>query len=407
MANKFKVWIDTANDNVQTSDVFANDNQRQNGFVAGEPASAIRVNSALRQANLAATGLVQACDDIVANNLDLRSTVNDVKSAIRKALDKLNNDTLEKAKAYTDGKNPASSDVVEALKAKVEANASTMNTHISSKTNPHSVTKAQIGLSDVDNTSDNDKPISIAQKTAIDAAKKAGTDAQSSINSHISSKTNPHSVTKAQIGLDNVDNVRQYSTNNPPPYPVTSVNGKTGAVTVDVDNVANATNVTTTINGKKITDIFESNGTTVKNATNAANATSTTDYNTSSGNIKAKFDDIDRRLTNLGFKQGIVTSPFINASTSWWAKEGNVVYGRIDFNDIPLGTANQTLQNIGDDFPKPIRNIKVLSRAVAQGRAKFEVYLNTNGNFDLTYGPNEGSLVYSEYFCYNAIRNKP
>jgi hypothetical protein len=31
-----------------------------------------------------------------------------------------------------------------------------------------------------------------------------------------------------------VNNVKQYSASNPPPYPVTSVNGKTGAVTVSV-----------------------------------------------------------------------------------------------------------------------------------------------------------------------------
>lgn len=36
----------------------------------------------------------------------------------------------------------------------------------------------------------------------------------------------------ASVGLGNVDNVKQYSATNPPPYPVTSVNGKTGAVTV-------------------------------------------------------------------------------------------------------------------------------------------------------------------------------
>lgn len=42
------------------------------------------------------------------------------------------------------------------------------------------------------------------------------------------------SYTKAEVGLGNVDNVRQYSTINPPPYPVTSVNGKTGAVTITV-----------------------------------------------------------------------------------------------------------------------------------------------------------------------------
>lgn len=37
----------------------------------------------------------------------------------------------------------------------------------------------------------------------------------------------------AAVGLGNVDNVKQYSASNPPPYPVTSVNGAIGAVTVD------------------------------------------------------------------------------------------------------------------------------------------------------------------------------
>ncbi len=39
-------------------------------------------------------------------------------------------------------------------------------------------------------------------------------------------------LAKGDVGLGNVDNVRQYSASNPPPYPVTSVNGSTGAVTV-------------------------------------------------------------------------------------------------------------------------------------------------------------------------------
>lgn len=39
--------------------------------------------------------------------------------------------------------------------------------------------------------------------------------------------------TKSDVGLSNVDNVRQYSQSNPPPYPVTSVNGKTGQVSLD------------------------------------------------------------------------------------------------------------------------------------------------------------------------------
>ena len=39
-------------------------------------------------------------------------------------------------------------------------------------------------------------------------------------------------LTASDIGLGNVDNVQQYSATNPPPYPVTSVNTQTGAVTL-------------------------------------------------------------------------------------------------------------------------------------------------------------------------------
>ena len=43
-------------------------------------------------------------------------------------------------------------------------------------------------------------------------------------------------VSKSDVGLGNVANERQYSSANPPPYPVTSVNGKTGAVTVETSS---------------------------------------------------------------------------------------------------------------------------------------------------------------------------
>ena len=45
------------------------------------------------------------------------------------------------------------------------------------------------------------------------------------------------SYTKAEVGLNNVEDVRQYSPSNPPPYPVTSVNGKTGSVSLDAATV--------------------------------------------------------------------------------------------------------------------------------------------------------------------------
>lgn len=45
------------------------------------------------------------------------------------------------------------------------------------------------------------------------------------------------SYSKSEVGLGNVDNVKQYSASNPPPYPVTSVNGQTGAVAINVPTV--------------------------------------------------------------------------------------------------------------------------------------------------------------------------
>lgn len=80
-----------------------------------------------------------------------------------------------------------------------EANATSISNHISDKNNPHEVTKTQIGLGNVDNTSDVNKPVSTAQQAAIDTV-------DDKVDTHIADTNNPHSVTKAQVGLGNVDN---------------------------------------------------------------------------------------------------------------------------------------------------------------------------------------------------------
>ena len=76
-----------------------------------------------------------------------------------------------------------------------------VDSHIGNKSNPHGVTKAQVGLSNVNNTSDADKPVSTAQATAIADAKAAGTNAQTNLTTHIQNKSNPHGVTRDQLGL--------------------------------------------------------------------------------------------------------------------------------------------------------------------------------------------------------------
>lgn len=80
MAN-FYPWIDTSNTNVMSENDFKNDSQRTTGFEAGQAASAKRVNSALRQANL----FVAALANVILGNdttLNLTSSLNAVQTKL-------------------------------------------------------------------------------------------------------------------------------------------------------------------------------------------------------------------------------------------------------------------------------------------------------------------------------------
>jgi hypothetical protein len=69
-----------------------------------------------------------------------------------------------------------------------------------------------------------------------DSALQSYTETDPTVPEWAKAKTKP-SYSKSEVGLGNVDNVKQYSANNQPPYPVTSVNGETGAVTVPTVSV--------------------------------------------------------------------------------------------------------------------------------------------------------------------------
>jgi hypothetical protein len=78
---------------------------------------------------------------------------------------------------------------------------STIDSHISSTSNPHSVTKTQVGLSDVDNTSDADKPISNAVSLALDdKVNNTTTVAGHPLTSNVT-------LDKSDVGLGNVENI--------------------------------------------------------------------------------------------------------------------------------------------------------------------------------------------------------
>jgi hypothetical protein len=89
-------------------------------------------------------------------------------------------------------------------------------------TNPTGLDKNDVGLDQVDNTSDINKPISTATQSALDA--KAD---DSALTSHVGDTGNPHSVTAAQVGLGNVSNVATDDT----PYDATTWNTNSDAAT--------------------------------------------------------------------------------------------------------------------------------------------------------------------------------
>jgi hypothetical protein len=126
-----------------------------------------------------------------------------------------------------------------------------LTTHVNSTSNPHSVTKSQVGLGNVDNTSDANKPVSTATQTALNLKADA-----SALSAHTSNTSNPHSVTKSQVGLGNVDNT---SDANKPVSTATqtALNLKLNSADFTWPNIGSKP---TTVSGFGITDAPETDG---------------------------------------------------------------------------------------------------------------------------------------------------
>ena len=85
------------------------------------------------------------------------------------------------------------------LQSNIDNVAADLTEHEQDTSNPHNVTKAQVGLGNVDNTSDIDKPVSTAQATAINNA----------VSTHNASETahsNQFSQYRTSASQDTIDN---------------------------------------------------------------------------------------------------------------------------------------------------------------------------------------------------------
>lgn len=111
---------------------------------------------------------------------------------------------LNEAKAYTDAAKTALEKLIQDSDKIIKES---LDAHIGNKSNPHNVTKAKIGLGNVQNLAPADMPVSTAQAASIADAKAAGTKAQTNLSTHANRKDNPHNVTRVQLGLATTDQV--------------------------------------------------------------------------------------------------------------------------------------------------------------------------------------------------------
>ena len=223
---------------------------------------------------------------------------------------------------------------------KGKATTDRVNTHVANTTNPHNVTKAQVGLGNVDNTADIDKPISTAVRTEFNNHNTlinnilnsknqhngiAGLDANSkiyidqipdSIKNHPINKNNPHAVTKAQIGLNNVTNDAQVKRSE--------IGVANGVATLDSSGKVPTSQLPANIGGSSL-EIGETTGTAYDGAKGKKNA-----------------DDIIALTTTVGNKVDKVTGKGL--STNDYTNEDKTKLNNIEANAnnyvLPAATEN-------------------------------------------------------------------
>ena len=119
-----------------------------------------------------------------------------------------------------------------------------------------------------------------ASLNKADSALQSYTETDPTVPSWAKASSKP-TYTKSEVGLGNVENVKQYSASNEPPYPVTSVDGKTGAVSLS-STYTTADAVNTKLNRTNAVNVANTNYTTYMargEALVASTATSTPSIN--------------------------------------------------------------------------------------------------------------------------------
>lgn len=159
----------------------------------------ISVNNSVKSNTSSISTIQQQISNILTKNTEQDTSISSIESQITQIesdVEDLKDNTLSKTTVLPvmDGEASIGTDEGYALGDHVHptdttrASVEDLNTHTSNTDNPHSVTKEQVGLGNVDNTSDLEKPISTAVQTELN-----------SINNNITSIETDITMVKSNI----------------------------------------------------------------------------------------------------------------------------------------------------------------------------------------------------------------
>ena len=212
----------------------------------------------------------------------------------------------------------------------LKADQASLDTHINNKSNPHNVTKSQVGLGNVNNTSDADKPVSTAQREALNSLKDE-------LSESIVSESKEWTI------VDNSGNIIAK---------VDSSGLETIAVTVE----------SAVVNGRDVEDELDNKVNKV-----SGKGLSTNDFTTA---YKNKLDGIAEGANNYTYTLPVATSSVLGGVKSGTDitvdSSGNV--------SVVNNSHSHTISNISD-FPTSLKNPSALT---IQGNGT----TLTNGTYD-------------------------
>ena len=233
--------------------------------------------------------------------------------------------------------------------------------HTSNNSNPHSVTKAQVGLGNVDNTSDANKPLSTAQQAALNA-KIAISDIVDNVTT---TTTNvPLSANQGKVLKDAIDNINTLLTSNEASLDTLQEIVdfiETNKATLDSLGISNISGLQTALNAKIATADIKNNltSTDTDKPLSAAQGKALEDGKVATADIKNNLTSTDTDKP-LSAAQGKALQD---------NKQDNLTHGIANTNTVQIDSANVT----DNDFAKFTAN-------GLEGRTAVEMREDLGGN---------------------------